>query len=213
MNIERNNNDIAGSRGQLDRLASDGNVDSTKLNDAVDSLGQDLREFGIEECAESAKEIFTPEVLERWGEMSPEERAALAMKYGDKVAENFHLVDYKGVVIEDMDPGVLGYNRGDGYAHLNAKLITGLESPLQIIDTITHELRHQYQNESIRGYHPVPEETRKEWEKGMETYTNNQPWAYDPWGYKYNPLETDARYAGESVVREFTKDFINENNA
>lgn len=39
------------------------------------------------------------------------------------------------------------------------------------------------------------------------------PWAEDPWGYKYNPLETDARYAGESVVREMTKDYMTGNYA
>ena len=35
------------------------------------------------------------------------------------------------------------------------------------------------------------------------------PSAYDPWGYTYNPMETDAKYFGESMVRELTKDIIN----
>ena len=38
-------------------------------------------------------------------------------------------------------------------------------------------------------------------------YTNDSPYALDPWGYKYNALELDARYAGETVIREFTKDY------
>ena len=86
-----------------------------------------------------------------------------------------------------------------------------METPLKLVDTITHELRHQYQSECVQRFHDVSEEVIKEWTKGYEIYTTNQPWAYDPWGYKYNPLEIDARYAGESVIRGMTKDFINEN--
>lgn len=41
----------------------------------------------------------------------------------------------------------------------------------------------------------------------MEEYTDLPPYAFDPWGYKYNALELDARYAGETVVREFTKEY------
>lgn len=33
-------------------------------------------------------------------------------------------------------------------------------SPLEIVNTITHELRHQYQNECINGYHNVPDEVK-----------------------------------------------------
>ena len=109
--------------------------------------------------------------------------------------------------------GKNGYNRGDGIAHLSDHLTKQQNSPLQIVDTLTHELRHQYQMEAIKGLHNVPDETRLEWIRGAENYTNQMPWAEDPWGYKYNPLETDARYAGESVVRELTKDYINGNFA
>ncbi len=182
------------------------------LNAAVDGFGRNLREFGIKECTAAAKEIFTPDVLEKWAKMNPEQRLALAQEYGSRVAESFDLADYKGVIFEKME-GMNGFNRGDGIAHLNSDFLNDLSSPLQMVDTITHELRHQYQVECVRGYHYIPEETKKEWAIGTQIYTNTSPWAFDPWGYKYNPLETDARYAGESVVREFTKDFINGNFA
>jgi len=37
----------------------------------------------------------------------------------------------------------------------------------------------------------------------------DMPSAYDPWGYTYNPMETDAKYFGEAMVRELTKAIIN----
>lgn len=193
---------------KLDALSSDIPLETGHLNEAIDYWGRNTREFGINDCKEDAKRIFTPEVLSRWSEMSPEEREAIASQYGDCVANNFDLVDYKGIVFEPME-GKNGYNRGDGIAHLSDRLIKEQLSPLQIVDTLTHELRHQYQVECVKGYHYVTDETRREWEVGIDSYTNEMPWAEDPWGYKYNPLETDARYAGESVVRELTKDYIN----
>ena len=35
---------------------------------------QDTREYGLQECSDAAKEIFTPEVLSRWGLMDLQER-------------------------------------------------------------------------------------------------------------------------------------------
>lgn len=185
-------------------------LDTSQLNEAIDCYGRNLREFGLKDCTEAAKEIFSPEVMENWANMSPEQRAVLAGQYGDKVAESFQLVNYSGVVFETME-GKNGYNNGDGHAYLSDRLINEQKSPLQIVDTITHELRHQYQSECMVGLHFVPDETRLEWIQGQLMYTTEMPWAEDPWGYKYNPLETDARYAGELVVRELTKDFITGN--
>lgn len=195
----------------LEKLSSStSHLDTPQLNEAIDCYGRNLREFGLKECTDAAKEIFSPEVMEDWANMSPEKRQELAEQYGDKVAESFQLVSYSGVVFEKME-GKNGYNNGDGHAYLSDRLINEQMSPLQIVDTLTHELRHQYQSECMMGQHFVPDETRIEWIQGQLMYTTEMPWAEDPWGYKYNPLETDARYAGETVVRELTKDFITSN--
>lgn len=213
MSIENLNNQPSMEATELEKLSNSATpLEVPQLNEAVDGYGRNLREFGIKECTEAAKEIFSPEVLENWANMTPEQRAEIAKEYGDKVAESFELVNYNGVVFETME-GKNGYNNGDGKAYLSDTLINDQKSPLQIVDTITHELRHQYQNECIQGMHFVPDETRVEWIQGAQMYTTEMPWAEDPWGYKYNPLETDARYAGESVVRELTKDYMNGNYA
>ena len=178
------------------------------------SLGEDFyetREFGLDKCSEAAKEIFNPGVIDNWMNFSLTERQGISKAYAAEVAEAFKLEKYSGVIFEDLEPGVLGYNNGDGSIHITNDMLINYGSPLEIVNTITHELRHQYQNECINGYHNVPDEVKNEWTAATAIYdSNSQPWAFDPWGYKYNPLEIDSRYAGETVVRNITKDFINE---
>lgn len=170
----------------------------------------ETREFGIQECSDAALEIFTPEVIDNWGLMSNEERIEIANSYADEVAKAFELVDYKGVIIEPMEYGTYGSNNGDGYIHISDALVESWTTPFKILDTVTHELRHQYQDECIRGYHDVPDDVRTEWAVASAIYNYNQPSCYDPLGYTYNPLEIDSRYAGETVVRNVTNKMIND---
>lgn len=168
------------------------------------------REFGLEECSEAAIEIFNPGVIAEWGNMSLEERKDIACMYADKVAEAFELENYKGVYIEEMAPGVLGSNNGDGTIHISELLIGEYTTPFQIMDTITHELRHQYQSECVNGYHDVSDEVRNEWAMATAIYNYDQPSSFDPWGYSYNPLEIDSNYAGNTVVRNVTSQMFND---
>lgn len=179
---------------------------------AIEKLGENFveeRDFGLDKCTEAAKEIFNPGVIENWSNLSKEQRKEIAGAYAAEVANAFELQNFTGVYFEDLDPGVMGYNNGDGSIHLSNDLITAWTSPLEIMNTITHELRHQYQFEAVQGYHNVPEDVVKEWATAQQIYNYDQPYCYDPWGYTYNPLEIDARYAGETVVRNVTHDMIN----
>ena len=168
------------------------------------------RDFGLERCTEAALEIFNPGVINEWKNMTAEEKMNIAYAYAEEVAKAFELENYSGLIIEPMDANTGGYNLGDGYIHLNDLLFNETVSPLQILDTITHELRHQYQSECIAGYHDVSDEVRNEWSLANDIYGYDYPSAYDPWGYQYNPLEIDSRYAGETVVRNVTSQMIND---
>lgn len=179
---------------------------------AIENLGSNFveeRDFGLDKCTEAAKEIFNPGVIENWANLSLEQRKELAGAYAAEVANAFELRNYTGVYFEDLDPGVMGYNNGDGSIHLSNDLIAAWTSPLEIMNTITHELRHQYQFEAVQGFHNVAEDVVNEWATAQQIYSYDQPYCYDPWGYTYNPLEIDARYAGETVVRNVTHDMIN----
>lgn len=198
------------SKYNLERIAADKECINPywlapKL-DWIDPL--DVRDYGISKCVESAKRIFTPEVIVEWPNLPSERRIELVKSYGQAVADNFNLKDFKEVIIKDLGYGVNGENCGDGYVYLSSSLVSNpMASPLQVVDTITHEMRHQFQSECIEGKHNVPAAICAEWKIGQDEYTDLPPFAYDPWGYKYNPLELDARYAGETVVREFTKEY------
>ena len=188
------------------------------VSDKVESCKegiQETREFGLDACSEAAMEIFNPGVIDAWGSMTERERKAIALEYAERVAQAFELVNYEGVYIEKLEPGTLGYNNGDGTIHLTNDLLSSDTTPFLIMDTITHELRHQYQNECIRGYHDVPDEVRNEWAVATAIYNYNQPSCYDPWGYIYNPLEIDSNYAGNTVVRNVSSQMFNNvlNNA
>ena len=179
---------------------------------AIEKMGDDFveqRDFGLDKCTEAAKNIFNQGVIDNWSNLSLEQRQQIAGVYAAEVAGAFELQNYTGVYFEDLEDGLQGYNNGDGSIHLSNELITAWSSPLEIMNTITHELRHQYQFEAVQGFHNVPEDVVKEWATAQEIYNYDQPWCYDPWGYTYNPLEIDARYAGETVVRNVTHDMIN----
>lgn len=168
------------------------------------------RDFGLEECSEAALEIFNSGVIAEWGSMTWEERKDIACLYADKVAEAFELESYKGVIIEDLGLGTLGSNNGDGTIHLSESLFDAYNTPFQLVDTITHELRHQYQSECIQGFHDVSEEVKNEWTMATAIYSYDQPTCFDPWGYSYNPLEIDSNYAGNTVVRNVSSQMFND---
>lgn len=174
----------------------------------------EAREYGVKECADVAKACFTPEIIKEWGLMNLEARDKVIQEYANGIGEAMG-INFKGIVWEHfpIENGVYtyGYNAGDGYVHLNVDMLADPGQLMHVVDTVAHEARHQLQNEAIENpsKFPIDEATIKEWTVGRDIYTLDQPNAYDPWGYTYNPMETDARYFGESMVRELTKDLIN----
>lgn len=180
--------------------------ETAQLNEGI----TEGREFGLDKCTEAALEIFNPGVISEWGNMTQEERKGIALMYAEEVAKAFELEFYNGVIIEKMEPGTFGSNNGDGYIHLSDVLIDARTSPFEIMNTITHELRHQYQHECVLGYHDVTDEVRNEWGVATLIYNYDYPSCYDPWGYVYNPLEIDSRYAGETVVRNVSSQMFND---
>jgi predicted Zn-dependent protease len=169
-----------------------------------------VREYGVKACCDAAKESFTKEVLADWGKMSDKQREKIVTEYAGKIGNGLN-IDYKGIVYEKMSPNIAGYNKGDGHVYLNKELLKHPAAVGHIIDTVAHEARHQMQSEAIKNPEKfgVDKATVNEWKYATETYTQDNATAKDPWGYHYNALELDARYFGETVVRELRKDIIN----
>lgn len=194
------------SSNELPNPTSEQFPESAKLNEGT----IEGREFGLDKCSEAAVEIFTPGVISEWGNMTDAERRAIAEGYAGRVAKAFELENYHRTVIEELPRGVAGSNNGDGIIHISERLISAETTPFQIMDTITHELRHQYQSECIQGYHNIPDEVRIEWSMADAIYNYDDPSCYDPWGYSYNPLEIDSDYAGNTVVRNVSSEIFND---
>jgi len=169
-----------------------------------------IREYGLKECCDAAKNIFTKEVLSDWGRMSLKQREIKLAEYSDAVGKGLD-INYKGIVYETMKPNEFGYNNGDGHVYLNKDLLRSPAEVINLIDTVTHEYRHQMQSEAMKNPEKfgLDQATLKEWKYADANYTQQRATALNPWGYHYNPLELDARYFGESVVRELTKGLIN----
>lgn len=169
----------------------------------------DEREIGLKETVECAREIFTPEVISEWGNMSLEQRNAYLQEYQHAVAGALDIESGNVYFMEMSD--AYGFNNGDGNVYLNVMLLEDPKYVINCIDTIAHETRHQFQNEAVRDPERfgISPETAKEWAWAIENYTDQGASRYDPWGYHYNPIEIDSRYFGESVVRELTKGMIN----
>lgn len=193
-------------------------IDSmNEFNDSVPDIKEQVveaREYGVNECADVAKACFSPEVIVNWGMMNLESRNEVIQEYANGIGEAMD-INFKGIIWEEfpIENGMytFGYNAGDGYLHLNVDMLADPGKLMNVIDTVAHEARHQFQNEVIANpdKFPIDEATIKEWTVGKSVYTLEMPSAYDPWGYTYNPMETDAKYFGESMVRELTKDIIN----
>lgn len=170
----------------------------------------EARDYLIAECSEVTKESFTIDVINNWVNLNLETRDSIIQNYTKNISECLK-VKLKGVVWEYMQPNEYGYNNGDGYLHLNSFLLSNPAQLMKLIDTVAHEARHELQKEVMRNpeKYPIDSETVKEWKEGNANYTLENATAYNPWGYFYNPMETDARFFGESMVRELTKDIIN----
>ena len=171
----------------------------------------DEREYGLKECVESAKEIFTPEVLSEWKDMTLEERYEIVERYGEAVATSLG-IKAGDLYFEAMDEYTGGYNNGDGNIHINSRMLGDPKNVIRLVDVIAHETRHQFQHEVVAnpGRFRISQKVANEWAFGLENYTTSDSTEYDPWGYCYNPVEMDARYFGEAIVREMTKDMIND---
>ena len=189
--------------------------DSADSTDVFTGYSDSAREYGLQECADSAKSIFTADVINGWGMMTLEARNEIVQQYAEALGEGLN-INFKGIKWEEMPVSAVvtytyGYNSGDGYLHLYTDFLSDPSMLIYLIDTVAHEARHQFQMEAIENPEKfgIDAETIKEWTVGRDVYTTNMPTAYDPWGYTYNPLEIDSKYFGESMVRELTKDLIN----
>ena len=167
----------------------------------------EVDEVRVNETAEIMADVFSEDVLTNWSEMSLDEKSAKLNEYYIKAGENLG-IDTKGVIIEPMPcetPGMIsfGYNSGDGYIHLNADVVDDPTQLGQVLDTATHEMRHQFQNDALAApynFSDIPQDVLNVWDYEMKHYINPD---YDYQGYYEQAIECDARDFSEDVLNAY----------
>jgi hypothetical protein len=181
------------------------NKEAVELNSLPDRLTErieDVKEYKLQECAEVAKSYFTPELIANWSRLGISDRQSIFEAYQHGIARELGVQD-KGIVwYTPKDARILGYNNSDGRIYINRELLNDPTRVMRCIDTIAHESRHQFQADAISGRFgsAVDNSTKEEWRTAFSVYTSSDSSRYDPFGYYYNPLETDARHFGEGVA-------------
>ena len=139
---------------------------------------------------------------ENWDNASVEERKQILQDYMNEVIKIYGLQDVKPTIVWDSNATYTAqsitwgyYNHGRHTVTLNAQALTdsvGNWDSYDLLETVSHELRHAYQNEAVD--HPtkymVSKETIDTWKKNFKNYISSDK-GYEK--YRNQPVEVDAR--------------------
>lgn len=167
---------------------------SKKLKDAIKEAKFWQSEFEkSEQCQAIARSVFTPEIREGWTAMSSKEKKTIIEKYISQISDTLFgksstKIKYNCDGYGFSFAGLWGIGR---YIAIDSKFInqsTENFSVDKVIDTLTHETRHQYQNMVKRNPkdYGISKSLKSAWKK---RYINSDKY------YKYyrQEIERDAR--------------------
>ena len=181
----------------------DRDAPSNTLKDAIKEAKFWQGEFKhSDECQKIAGEVFTKDVRNRWATMTVDERKQIVQNYENRISQEMFKADttigYNTTGYGLATYGVLGMGRR---IDLNPEFVNNPTKDYSIdnmIDTLTHETRHQYQDRA-RGFlsnYGISDSLKDQW---------NAPYiSYEPSKNNYNDyynqeVERDARaFAGLS---------------
>lgn len=183
--------------------ALDKDVPSSTLKDAIKEANFWKKEFEKSAaCQKIAEDVFTDEVRSAWNAMSENERKEILEEYANRIGRELHGERTWWDKFWGNNPSVVkkvGYNAsGFGVSHENGKIEINDDFVLdpkknysvdKVIDTLTHEIRHEYQAEVKRNpkKYGVPDSLLNEWK---QPYIPSSP-NYS--AYYQQPVEEDAK--------------------
>jgi hypothetical protein len=124
---------------------------SAQLKDAITEARFWQSEFNkSNECQRIAAEVFTANVRSNWDSMTRAERETIVQSYSNQISQ----VLFKKNTTVVYDAGGFGYSQSGGRRRIsiNPDFVTysnpeGSYTVDKVIDTLTHEMRHQYQHQ------------------------------------------------------------------
>lgn len=191
-----------------DGLQADGAavLESTGIEMFEKQYISEVDEIRVNETADIMAEVFSEDVIANWGEMSLDERTDIINEYYIKAGENLG-IETKGVIVEPMysDSGIttMGYNSGDGYIHINEAVLEDPSMLGQVLDTATHEMRHQFQTDVLansNAFSDIPDPVMDTWDYEFRNYISAE---YDYEGYYNQAIECDARDFADNVLESY----------
>jgi len=151
---------------------------STSLKEAIkESVFWNGEFYKTSECRRIADEIFTEDVRNRWPNMSEAEREQLVTEYAIRAGavmkersgwDCFWGINESLVHTVRFDANGYGVSYGDGTIAVNPLFInepSGNYSIDKLIDTLMHEVRHEYQADVRRApdRYGIPTQLLNEW--------------------------------------------------
>ena len=188
------------------KLPDFSNSEICKTSDADIVNQANIQEYGVSEGVVAVKEIFPSDVIQSWDNYSSEQRADILDKFGKKISNALNIEEVS-IKFDVSEKGVLGYTSGDGTIHLRQDFVENPNLLIHAIDTIAHEVRHQFQCEAMNNPEKfdIDKGTLNEWIIAGDYYNSTD--SYNPLAYQYNPLENDSQDYGRSIVRAFCRDY------
>jgi hypothetical protein len=199
-------NDYAGEKSFFEAFGDAITAFVDTLKEFFNSGNKEAEEFDesyVEKASEVMAEVFDEKTINEWGSMSLEQRSEKLDEYYSKLGDALG-IDAKGIIVEDCwatsGEGVMGYAGGDGYLHIDYRNIQDPEKLFEVLNTTTHEARHQLQFEAIEDPSRFPELSPaliSEWEHNFINYDDG---AFGYEGYYNQVVEVDARVFAADVL-------------
>jgi predicted Fe-S protein YdhL (DUF1289 family) len=188
---------------QCETLDNDKIEPSSNLGEAIrESVFWENEFKKSAECERIAEEIFTLQVREQWVNYTEDERKVIIENYAQRIGQVFYgerefwdkLFNKHPSIIENFEYTAKGFGASNGIGTIKVNPAFAA-SPVEnysvdkIIDTVTHEVRHEYQQliENDPDEFGIPRRLLNEW---------NQPYIPDYpnyTGYYEQDVERDAR--------------------
>lgn len=155
-----------------------------------------------EKAADGLGMIFTQEVFDNWDKVSLQEKAERVNAYAEYLNQSLGITINR-IDIKEMPDNIFGQAFASEHRmELNIKMLEDPARLGKLIDTITHEARHQMQYDAILNPEKFPnisQETIESWRSNWNNYINISD---DFEGYYKQPVEVDARKFAEDVMKK-----------
>jgi hypothetical protein len=172
-------------------------------------IGKKIDEIGHQQMADDELQDARTRLLEWWKTLTTDDKKQYLQSLYERICKLLGIepVPLSFPQLDDPKGGDLlgSFNEVDKDIRIDVDNLEG-DSPFSLIDTIAHETRHQFQNNTVRVYEQtghLPDGVSvidvNVWKFNEDHYITYQKW---PDGYSHQPIETDAQNYGADFVNQ-----------